>query len=120
MDALAQLKNILVMAVADGTLGEDEVALLTDRCVELGMGEAELQEAVAYALSESPALELPTDPAQQEALLGDLIRMMAADGVLTESEKRLFALAAAMMKFDNERLNALLDDVVGRQKPGTS
>ena len=39
----------------------------------------------------------------------DLIRMMAADGHLNESEKRLFALAAAKMNFSNEKVNQLID-----------
>lgn len=39
----------------------------------------------------------------------DLIRMMAADGQLNESEKRLFALAAAKMNFSEDKLNQLID-----------
>ncbi|QEG39452.1 tellurite resistance TerB family protein [Roseimaritima ulvae] len=113
MDPLKHLKNIVVMAIADGALAEDEVALLSDRCVELGIGEAELQQAIIYALGDAPALQLPREPEQQEQLLRDLIRMMGADGVLAESEKRLFALAAAKMRYDSARLHALIDEVVG-------
>ena len=115
MESLNQLKNIVVMAVADGALAEDEVALLSDRCVELGIGEVELQQALAYALGDAPALQLPREPAQQEQLLRDLIRMMGADGVLAESEKRLFALAAAKMRFDSARLHALIDEVIDQR-----
>ena len=64
---------------------------------------------ISFALSDQAALRLPTDPAEQEALLTDLIRMMAADGQLSEAEKRLFALAAAKMNFDSNRVNQLID-----------
>lgn len=109
MERFEQLKNLVVMAVADGSLGEPELALLAERCSELRMDENELREAVAFALSDQAALQLPSEPEAQEALLTDLMRMMAADGRLNESEKRLFALAAAKMNFDASRVNELID-----------
>lgn len=112
MRRLDQLKNLIVMAVADGSLGDHELALLSDRCEELGLGEQELQQAIRFALSDDAALQLPRDREAQESLLSDLIRMMAADGRLTESEKRLFALAAAKMEISDERLNHLIDTLV--------
>lgn len=109
MERFQQLKNLVVMAIADGSLGETELALLGERCSELKMDENELREAVAFALSDQAALQLPSEPEDQEALLTDLMRMMAADGRLSESEKRLFALAAAKMNFDASRVNELID-----------
>jgi uncharacterized tellurite resistance protein B-like protein len=41
-----------------------------------------------------------------------MIRMMAADGQLAESEKRLFAFSAAKMGFPKDRLDALIDRLV--------
>jgi uncharacterized tellurite resistance protein B-like protein len=106
---LRQLRNLVVMAMADGSIGEREVAFVAERCHELGLGEAELTHAIRYGLGDEAALELPSDPAERDALMIDLVRMMAADGVLEESEKRLFALAAAKMEMSSEHLNALLD-----------
>ncbi|XZE53771.1 TerB family tellurite resistance protein [Planctomycetaceae bacterium SH139] len=109
MERFEQLRNLVVMAVADGMLAEDELSLLAERCVQLGLDEEELRASVSFALSDEAALKLPSDPAEQEALLSDLIRMMAADGQLAEAEKRLFALAAAKMNFDTDRVNQLID-----------
>jgi len=108
MNAPQHLRNLLVMALADGSLGEREVNFLTDRCAELGLGEEELRKAVSFALDDDAALQLPSEASQQEMLLLDLLKMMAADGVLTESEKRLFALAAAKLNFDHERMDSLI------------
>jgi uncharacterized tellurite resistance protein B-like protein len=108
MNAPQHLRNLLVMALADGSLGEREVNFLTDRCGDLGLGEDELRNAVSFALDDDAALALPTETAQQELLLLDLLKMMAADGVLTESEKRLFALAAAKLNFDHEQMDSLI------------
>lgn len=109
MERIEQLRNLVVMAIADGSLGEDELALLAVRCAELGLDEEELKSALHFALGESAALALPTNPTDQEALLIDLLRMMAADGKLSETEKRLFALAAAKMNYGAERINELID-----------
>ena len=92
-----QLRNLVVMAFADGSLGEREVNLVADRCAELGLDEYDLQKAVEFGLGDDAAIEIPRRPDSCESLMRDLIRMMAADGHLEESEKRLFALAAAKM-----------------------
>jgi uncharacterized tellurite resistance protein B-like protein len=46
---------------------------------------------------------------------------MAADGQLSEVEKRLFALAAAKMNVDREELDHLIDELLGKdEKHGKS
>jgi uncharacterized tellurite resistance protein B-like protein len=108
-DRQRQLRNLVVMAMADGAIGEREVAFVAERCHELGLGESDLHHAIRFGLGDDAALELPSDPDQRDALMIDLVRVMAADGVLDEKEKRLFALAAAKMDISPEHLNALLD-----------
>ncbi|MFO0941744.1 MAG: TerB family tellurite resistance protein [Pirellulales bacterium] len=112
MDSFDRLKNLAVMSAADGSLSENEIALLVDRCHELGLTEEHLEKAIAFALSRQATMALPTDLNEQESVLEDLIRMMAADGQLAESEKRLFALVAAKMSFPTERLDSLIDRLV--------
>lgn len=104
------------MSAADGSLSENEIALLVDRCHELGLTEEHLEKAIAFALSRKSTMALPTNQDEQESVLEDLIRMMAADGQLAESEKRLFALAAAKMRFPEPRLNALIERLVNSVK----
>ncbi|MEL6109830.1 MAG: TerB family tellurite resistance protein [Planctomycetota bacterium] len=108
-DRIRHLRNLVVMAFADGELGESEVTLLAERCQELGLGESDLNHAIRFGLGDDAALELPAEGEQRTELMADLIRMMAVDGVLAESEKRLFALAAAKMEMSSEDLNRLID-----------
>ena len=84
-----QLRNLVVMAFADGSLGEREVNLVADRCAELGLDEYDLQKAVEFGLGDDAALELPSDPAARESLMRDLVRMMAADGRLRRERKAI-------------------------------
>ena len=109
--SIQHLRNLIVMAFADGSLGQREVHLVADRCVELGLSESDLQSAIRFALQDDASLQLPTDPAQRETLMKDLIRVMAADGHLQETEKRLFALAAARMNLTGEKLESLISEV---------
>ncbi len=60
-------------------------------------------------MDEDAAVHLPDSAAEQEALLKDLLQMMTADQMLDEREKRLFALVAAKLGFDRQRLAKLLD-----------
>lgn len=112
-DRMRQLRNLVVMAMADGSIGEREVSFVAQRCHDLGLGEDELTHAIRYGLGDDAALELPSDSAERDELMVDLVRMMAADGVLEENEKRLFALAAAKMNMSTEHLNRLLDQTLG-------
>lgn len=112
-----QLRNLVVMALADGSIGQREVNLVADRCVELGLGERDLEAALQFGLGDDAALELPSEPQEREELLEDMIRMMAADGYLDESEKRLFALSAAKMEIGGERLQQIIASVIGEPRP---
>ncbi len=116
MQHLDHLKNLVIMASADGSLSEREIALLVDRCGEMGLDEADLGRAVSYALSDEAALKLPREKKEQIAMLSDLVRIMAADGKLSEVEKRLFALAAAKMGIERVELDELIDKLVGKIK----
>lgn len=112
MHHLDHLKNLVIMAAADGSLSEREIALLVDRCGEMGLQDADLGKAVAFALSDQAALKLPTEKHEQLQMLEDLIKVMAADGELSELEKRLFALAAAKMNIDKNDLDQLIDQLL--------
>lgn len=116
MTHLDQLKNMVIMAASDGSLSEHEIAFLVDRCAELGLDEEDLESAIAFALSEKASIRLPEDKAEQMQLLSDLVRMMGADGRLSEVEKRLFALAAAKMGISRSEINSVIDDLVGKSK----
>ena len=114
MQHLDHLKNLVIMAAADGHLSEQEIALLVDRCAALGLDEEDLEKAISFALSGDAKLKFPIERGEQNQMLKDLMRMMAADGKLAEVEKRLFALAAAKMGIEKAELEAIIDQLVGR------
>lgn len=104
------LRNLVVMALADGQLGQREVDIVAQRCVDLGLSEVELNDAIQFGLGDDAALELPGTRDDREALMKDLIRVMAADGHIDEGEKRLFALAAAHMELSGLQIERLITE----------
>ncbi len=112
-DQQRRLRNLVVMALADGSIGEREVNLVAERCFELGLGEDDLQKAIEFGLGDQAGLDLPETKEERDELMKDLVRMMAADGRLDEGEKRLFALAAVKMGIAPDELDELISSVMG-------
>ncbi|MFN4906741.1 MAG: TerB family tellurite resistance protein [Planctomycetota bacterium] len=114
MKPIDYLKNLVIMASADGALTEREIDWLVDRCSELGLDEADLGNALEFAISDHATMKLPKVREEQIQLLSDLIKIMAADGQLDEIEKRLFAVAAAKMNVQQKELDQLITQLVGK------
>ena len=91
MTFLDKLKNLMIMAFADGSLSQSELEFLSDRSVQWGISQTDFTAAVEFALSDEAELQIPPNKHDRIELLQDLIRTMAADGQLAEIEKRVFA-----------------------------
>ena len=112
MEFLDKLKNLMIMALADGSLAQSELEFLSDRSVQWGLSEADFAAAVEYALSDKAELQVPPHKQDRIEMLEDMIRTMAADGHLADIEKRLFAMAAAVMELPEGELDRIIDSVL--------
>ena len=97
MDRLELLKNLLVMAAADGSFSAAEFDLLATRSARWGIGDEQFAEAIEYALSADARLTIPDQQNEREELLQSLIQVIGADGDVADVEQRLFSVAAAKM-----------------------
>ncbi len=109
MNSYELFQDLMVMAISDGKLTEEELRMLAGRAIRWGITDAQFEQAMEYALSDDAHLTIPPDPADRMQLLEELLRMMAVDGQLAEIEKQIFAVVAATMKVGNQELDALLD-----------
>ena len=107
-----QLRNLLVMASADGSLTEREIGFLTDRAKSWSIPEDEFAAAIRYALSDDAVFVVPETREDRVTMLQELIRMMAADGELADVEKELYATVAVKMGFLNDELKEIIDSVL--------
>jgi len=112
MEFYDKLKNLMIMACADGSLAQNELEFLSDRCVQWGISQTDFAAAIEYALSDEAELQIPPHKQDRIDLLQDLIRTMAADGQLAEVEKRVFAIAAGVMDLPDGEVNRIIDSVL--------
>lgn len=112
MDRLILFSNLAAMAAVDGKVSAEELAMLIDRAERWGIS-SEDAESVMLGLREGEAeVFLPTEHQERVVMLREMIRMMASDGVLEESEKRLCAAVSAAMEFTGQEFNAILDQLL--------
>lgn len=116
MEPRELLRNLLVMAAADGSISQGEMELLADRCTQWGVTDDEFADMIELAVGGKAELHIPPDLKDRESLLHEFVHMMAADGQLAETEKHLFAAAAAIMRVSSARLNAIIDRALGEQE----
>ena len=109
-------RNLMVMAVCDGQLTEEEVALLATRANKWEITDAEFSKAMRYAMSPEAVITIPGNKGERRQLLAGMLRMMGVDGELAEIEKNMFAVAAGMMRISDEELDSLMDEVL-KTKP---
>ena len=112
MDPVDSFRNLLLMAASDGRMSESELRLLSHRATEWGITDDQFEDAIEQALSGRAELTLPEEAGEKTEFLKDMIRMMAADGEMSEPEKQLFALASSVLGFDGKQLNRLIDEVI--------
>ena len=115
MTPIDRFNHLLTMAAADKRMNEAELGSLSERAFELGISQEEFHNALQKAVVSEGELAIPTNPADRRALLKDLIRMMAADGVLDDREKELFAHVAATMELETDELHQVIDATIAEQ-----
>ncbi len=112
MDRLELFKNLMLMAFADAKLTQEEIVFLSVRAERWGLSDAQVNEAIKHAADPKAVLTIPESKVERLEMLRLLIRTMAADGVLADVEKRLFAVAAAVMGITTDELNQLLNSML--------
>ena len=108
MQPIDTLRNLMLMASADGQVTSEELELLEARRVAWGISREQFQEALREADSVDARLILTADRHQRHDFLRDMIEVMAADGRLDQMEIQLFALVAARLDISQTELDELL------------
>lgn len=110
MDRHQLFTNLVNLAAIDGKFTDEEVQFLVDRAERWGIPSDEFETALA-GINEEIALKLPEKKSDRVNLLTEMIRLMAADGELAETEKGLCAAASASMEITTEEFEAIVDSL---------
>lgn len=112
MNHLELFQNLVNLAAVDGRFAEEEVEMLARRAEFWGIESQEFETSLAGISSGTIEIRLPDSQAERIQLMKEMIRLMAVDGNLHESEKRLCATASARMDFSSHEFNSMVDQVL--------
>lgn len=104
--------NLVNLAAADQKFTEEEIAFLVNRADRWGISSDEFETAMVGLSTGEIQLEVPEDYDDRVLLLKEMIRLMAADGEMAETEKGLCARASAKMDFNTIQFGEILDEVI--------
>lgn len=104
--------NLVNLAAVDHKFTEEEIAFLIARADRWGISTDEFETALAGISTGKIQIQTPEDYDARVALMKDMIRLMAADGNLAETEKQMCAHASAAMDFTSIQFGEILEQVL--------
>ncbi len=103
--------NLVQLAAVDGKFTEEEIRFLVDRSERWGIPSDEFETALA-GLDSEIELQMPESKEDRMEMLREMIRLMAVDGELAETEKRLCAAASASMEISGSEFSAIIEGLL--------
>ena len=112
MDRVELFHNLVNLAAADGKFTDEEIQFLVTRAEAWDVSHDEFETAMAGLSAGEIQITVPDSHPDRVELLKEMIRLMAADGELAETEKRLCAMASANMDINYPQFEQILDEVI--------
>ncbi len=112
MEHLEIFHSLVNLAAIDRKFTDEEVAFLVERANRWNIPTSEFETALAGISEGNIEISIPEDHDERVALMKDMIRLMAVDGELAETEKRLCAQASGKMDFTSQQFGQILDEVI--------
>ena len=106
---LGQIKNLIMLALADGTASESELALIASIASREKLTEDEVQNLIQNP--SSIKITLPEDEETQKRYLTDMVALMMIDGELDDNEVALCKLYAITLGYDPSIVENLVIDI---------
>ena len=109
MSKLELFNNLMVLAATDG-FAREEIEYLAAKSHLWGISVNDVEAAIVG--SDEGEIFLPETQPEREELLREMIQLMAADGHLSDLEKRICATASAKMDFTSKQFEQLLNSLL--------
>lgn len=107
---LGQIKNLIMLALADGKASESELALIASIASREQLTQDELDN-----LLENPSsvkITLPEDDETKKRYLHDMVALMMVDGEMDDNEVALCKLYAITLGYDSSVVENLVLEIV--------
>ena len=109
-EKLSHLKNLVMIAFADGKLEDNEVAALTTVMTREGLTPSDLEKCIKNP--NSIKFFPPKAPEQRVNYLKDMVLLMMCDGDIDERELTICKVTAIALGFRHEVIDAMITDII--------
>ena len=109
-ERLGQIKNLIMLAMADGRIDEDELAVIAMVAVREGMTADELDSVIDNI--EKVEVELPRDIDTRKRYLQDMVELMVIDGEIHEDELNICQVYAIALGFNPDTVEQMVLDII--------
>lgn len=113
MEKLKIFHSLVNLAAADSKFTDKEIQFLVERAERWNIPTSEFETALAGLSEGTLEVTIPDSHHDRVVLLKEMIRLMAIDGQINETEKSLCAAASGRMDFNSQQFSQILDEVIG-------
>lgn len=113
-EGIGQVKNLIMLALADGKASESELALIAAIASREQLTQEQLDNLIDHP--ETVKIELPEDEATKLRYLEDMVGLMMIDGDLNEQEMAMCKIYAIALGYEPQTVEKMLVDITSRIK----
>ena len=106
---LGQIKNLIMLALADGKATESELALIASIASREELSQEDLDNLIEHP--EEVKIELPEDDDQKLRYLEDMIGLMMIDGELNDQELAICKIYAIALGYESTTVEKMVLDI---------
>ena len=111
---MGQVKNLIMLALADGRVEESELALIAAVAARENLTEEQLNHLLEHP--DLVSVELPGDEETKLRYLRDMVSLMIIDGDMDETELSMCKIYAIALGFQSTSVEQLVLDIVKQLK----
>lgn len=111
--AKADMRNVLVVAAADGKLADEEKQLIQELRRRLGIGDEEFAELCEQVRRDPKKLTVSQDVEEATETFRLMAAMAAADGEIQPAERNLLHRLAEYVGLDSQQAGQIVDEALG-------
>ena len=111
---LGQIKNLIMLALADGKATESELALIAATATREDLNQEQLDYLIDHP--DRVLIDLPEDEEQKLRYIEDMVSLMMIDGHLDDQEMAMCKLYAIMLGYESSIVEQMILDIADRLK----
>lgn len=111
---LGQVKNLIMLALADGKATESELALIAAIASREELTQDELDNLLEHP--ERVHIELPDDEDQKLCYMEDMVSLMMIDGDLDDNEMAMCKIYAILLGYESDIVEKMILDISEKLK----